>query len=259
MKINFCNPEKSDINSLKELWLLSFDEDKKACDLFFEKCFSTNNTYVAKYNDKIISALYLIKSNFSGHKAHYLCGAATHKDFRKQGIMGSLIEFALNCAEKKGDEYSFLFPANDNLYNYYQNFGYRENCIAYISDFSRNDLLSLQELNFSENNILKQGNDFKNFAVEYYSTYNIKNVKSKNYFALFEENENTAEVFYFEFEKNNLKNMINDILQNTDAEYFRFTHNKIFENAQKIRYGMVKSLDSKITVPKDIYIGITLN
>lgn len=27
--------------------------------------------------------------------------------------------------------------------------------------------------------------------------------------------------------------MINDILQNTDAEYFRFTHNKIFENAQK--------------------------
>ena len=91
------------------------------------------------------------------------------------------------------------------------------------------------------------------------SLSNIKNVKSKNYFALFEENENTAEVFYFEFEKNNLKNMINDILQNTDAEYFRFTHNKIFENAQKIRYGMVKSLDSKITVPKDIYIGITLN
>ena len=117
----------------------------------------------------------------------------------------------------------------------------------------------MQELNFSENNILKQGNGFKNFAVEYYSAYNIKNVKSKNYFALFEENENTAEVFYFEFEKNNLKNMINDILQNTDAEYFRFTHNKIFKNAQKIRYGMVKSLDSKITVPKDIYIGITLN
>ncbi len=53
--------------------------------------------------------------------------------------------------------------------------------------------------------------------------------------------------------------MINDILPNTDAEYFRFTPTKIFENAQKIRYGMVKSLDSKITVPKDIYIGITLN
>ena len=173
--------------------------------------------------------------------------------------MSKLIKYALEDSAKSGDNYSFLFPANDNLYSYYKNFGYRENCIAYISDFPRNDLLSLQELNFSENNILKQDNNFKNFAVEYYSTYNIKNVKSKNYFALFEENENTAEVFYFEFKKNNFKNMIKDILQNTDAEHFRFTHNKIFKNAQKIRYGMVKSLDSKITVPKDIYIGITLN
>lgn len=259
MKIDFCNPEKSDINSLKELWLLSFDEDKKACDLFFEKCFSTNNTYVAKYGEKIISALYLISASFNGQKAHYLCGASTHKDFRKQGIMSKLIKYALEDSAKSGDKYSFLFPANDNLYNYYQNFGYRENCTAYISDFSRNDLLSLQELNFSENNILKQGNDFKNFAVEYYSTYNIKNVKSKNYFALFEENENTAEVFYFEFEKNNLKNMVNDILQNTKAEHFIFTHNRLFNNAQKIRYGMVKPLKSGQAVPTDIYIGITLN
>ena len=242
MEINFCKPDSSDIKSLKKLWLSSFDEEPKAVDLFFDKCFNAKQTYIAKYGEKIISALYLISASFNGQKAHYLCGASTHKDFRKQGIMSKLIKYALEDSAKSGDKYSFLFPANDN-----------------ISDFSRNNLLSLQELNFSENNILKQGNDFKNFAVEYYSTYNIKNVKSKNYFALFEENENTAEVFYFEFEKNNLKNMINDILKNTDAEYFRFTHNKIFENAQKIRYGMVKSLDSKITVPKDIYIGITLN
>jgi predicted acetyltransferase len=208
MEINFCKPDSSDIKSLKKLWLSSFDEEPKAVDLFFGKCFNAKQTYIAKYGEKIISALYLISASFNGQKAHYLCGASTHKDFRKQGIMSKLIKYALEDSAKSGDKYSFLFPANDNLYNYYQNFGYRENCIAYISDFSRNDLLSLQELNFSENNILKQGNDFKNFAVEYYSTYNIKNVKSKNYFALFEENENTAEVFYFEFEKNNLKNMI---------------------------------------------------
>ncbi len=259
MKIDFCNPEKSDINSLKELWLSSFDEDKKACDLFFEKCFSTNNTYVAKYNDKIVSSLYIIESNFSGHKAHYLCGAATHKDFRKQGIMGSLIEFALNCAEKKGDEYSFLFPANDNLYNYYKKFGYKKNCSAFISEFMRDDLISLKELKFNSNNILIQNNDFKKFSAEYYSIYNIKSVGSNNYFALFEENGNTAEVFYFDFKENNFKNMVNDILQNTKAEHFIFTHNRLFNNAQKIRYGMVKPLKSGQAVPTDIYIGITLN
>lgn len=259
MEINFCKPDSSDIKSLKKLWLSSFDEEPKAVDLFFDKCFNAKQTYIAKYGEKIISALYLISASFNGQKAHYLCGASTHKDFRKQGIMGSLIEFALNCAEKKGDEYSFLFPANDNLYNYYKKFGYKENCSAFISEFMRDDLISLEELKFNSNNILIQNNDFKKFSAEYYSIYNIKSVGSNNYFALFEENGNTAEVFYFDFKENNFKNMVNDILQNTKAEHFIFTHNRLFNNAQKIRYGMVKPLKSGQAVPTDIYIGITLN
>lgn len=259
MKINFCNPEKSDINSLKELWLLSFDEDKKACDLFFDKCFNAKQTYIAKYGEKIISALYLISASFNGQKAHYLCGASTHKDFRKQGIMSKLIKYALEDSAKSGDKYSFLFPANDNLYNYYKKFGYKENCSAFISEFMRDDLISLEELRFNSNNILIQNNDFKKFSAEYYSIYNIKSVGSNNYFALFEENGNTAEVFYFDFKENNFKNMVNDILQNTKAEHFIFTHNRLFNNAQKIRYGMVKPLKSGQAVPTDIYIGITLN
>ena len=95
MEINFCKPDSSDIKSLKKLWLSSFDEEPKAVDLFFDKCFNAKQTYIAKHGEKIISALYLISASFNGQKAHYLCGASTHKDFRKQGIMSKLIKYAL--------------------------------------------------------------------------------------------------------------------------------------------------------------------
>lgn len=113
MEINFCKPDSSDIKSLKKLWLSSFDEEPKAVDLFFDKCFNAKQTYIAKHGEKIISALYLISASFNGQKAHYLCGASTHKDFRKQGIMSKLIKYALEDSAKSGDKYSFLFPAND--------------------------------------------------------------------------------------------------------------------------------------------------
>ena len=259
MNINFCNPGESDIDSLRELWIMSFDEDPKACDIFFEKVYKKENTYIAKYNDKIISALYLLDTDFNGQKAHYLCGAATHSDYRKQGVMGNLICFALKSAKEKGDKYSFLFPANNNLYSYYKKFGYQEKCSAYISNFSRDVLVSFPALKYTNNNILKWNNEYKNFAAEYYSTYNIKSVKSMDYFALFEETDNTAEIFYFDCKDNFFKNMTDAILKSTEAEHFVFTHNGIFNNAQKIRYGMVKPLKDGITVPKDIYIGLTLN
>ena len=49
MEINFCKPDNFDIKSLKKLWLSSFDEEPKAVDLFFDKCFNAKQTYIAKY------------------------------------------------------------------------------------------------------------------------------------------------------------------------------------------------------------------
>lgn len=259
MIIDFSQPEKTDINSLKELWLSSFEEKQTAVELFFDRCFNTKQTYVAKYNNKIVSALYLLDTSLNGKKAHYLCGASTHKDFRNKGIMGRLINFALEKSAENGYKYSLLFPANDSLYDYYQKFGYKENCSAYISEFSRNDLISFEELHLIRDNIPDWNNSFKSFSADYYALYDVNSVISQDYFALFEENNNTADIFYFDFKENNFKKLISDILSKTNAEQFSFTHNGIFKSSQKIRYGMVKPLESELTVPTDIYIGITLN
>ncbi len=259
MKINFCHPDNSDITSLKKLWLSAFEEKTNAVDLFFDKCFNTQQAYIAKYSDKIVSALYLIDTSFNGQKAHYLCGASTDANFRNKGIMSKLIEFALENATKNGDKYSFLFPANNKLYSYYSKFGYKSNCNAYISKFSRRDLVSFKELSQNNKNKLIWSNHFKSFSNDYYSLYDVKSIKNDRCFALFEENGNAVDIIYFEFNENYFLDFINELLINTKANTFVFMHNGIFEDAQKIPYGMVKALNKETATPEDVYIGITLS
>ena len=86
MEINFCKPDSSDIKSLKKLWLSSFDEEPKAVDLFFDKCFNAKQTYIAKYGEKIISALYLISASFIGQKAHIFAARQPIKIFASKAL-----------------------------------------------------------------------------------------------------------------------------------------------------------------------------
>lgn len=257
MKIDFSYPDFSDIPNLKKLWLSSFEESPKAVDLFFDKCFIPQRAYIAKYNDKIVSALYLIDTSFNCQKSHYLCGASTDIGFRNKGIMSKLIKFALDDSAKNGDKYSFLLPANNELYSYYSKLDYSSNCIAYYSDFSRYDLKHIEYL--PQSNKLCWNNDFKNFSAEYYTLYGIKTIKSDNYFALLEETDFTVNIIYFECNENHFLDFINELLNKTNADNFVFMHNGIFENAQKVKYGMVKSLGKENATPKNVYIGITLS
>ena len=86
MEINFCKPDSSDIKSLKKLWLSSFDEEPKAVDLFFDKCFNAKQTYIAKHGEKIISALYLISASFNGQKAHFFAVRQPIKMFASKAL-----------------------------------------------------------------------------------------------------------------------------------------------------------------------------
>lgn len=259
MKIDFCHPDISDINSLKKLWLCCFEENPLAADLFFDRCFSVKTAYVAKFNNKIVSALYLINTLINGQQAHYLCGASTHPNFQKRGIMSRLIEFALADSAKKGDKLSFLYPASDSLYSYYSKLGYRAEYSAYVSSFNKEELISLGEINGIYDNVLIWNDDFKRFASQYYAVYNVNSVYNENYFALFTEKNGIADVLYFDFKENYFQSLVNEIIDKTSAEKFVLTHNNIFKNSKRIRSGMVKPLNSEASALKDVYIGITLS
>lgn len=247
------------IDELKNIWLACFDEDARATDLFFEKAIKFSEVYCAKCDEKIVSALYLIGAKLNGKKAHYIFGVATLPEYQGRGIMGNLMEYALNDAKQNGDVYSLLFPASESLYDFYAKFGYKVKCTAKSRIFTRKELEKAEIAENNKDNILLQNNDFTEFASQYYKIYGIKTVRDKNCFALIEESDNQADVFYSSYaDFDSLKRLV---LENTTAEKLVFTgssDDKLYINENSERYGMIKSLDNT-EIPNDVYIGITLN
>lgn len=278
MKFNFEKNNYEYIPLLKKLWLDCFEEKSEAVDLFFERCMDFTSIYTASVEKKPIAMLFLVHSTLNGKKAHYLCSAATQGEYRNLGIMSRLIDFALADSHKNGDIYSLLFPANEKLYSYYERLGYKALCSASRKVFSREELrrfadnrqsnLPLENsYNYEElqrlclkDNFLFQNNKFISFATDYYSLYDCETVKSDNCFALIDEDNGTADVFYSLY--TDFSVLAEKILKNTTAKRFVFTGNpdsEIYNNSINEKYGMIKSLDNNEKIPENTYIGITLS
>lgn len=273
--IEYLLAEKEDIQKLKQLWLLCFDEKEEAVDVFFENCFSASYSYCAKSEKQIVSALFLLPCSIENKKSHYVFAAQTHPDFRNKGIMGQLIKFALNDAYRRGDIFSCLFPANEKLYSYYEHLGYQANCSANKFSFTRKELESISQNkseNFSEFDFVKaqnecfniepviQNKDFFDFAKKYYGVYEVKSLKGKSSFLLYEDGK-IANVIYSMFQNNNFSEVAKLLIENSNAQKFYFTCGyeiKNSHNFEKINYGMIKSLDTKHKNISDVYIGINL-
>lgn len=278
MKLNFEKNHCEYITALKKLWCNVFTEKKEAVDLFFERCADFTSFYTASYEGRPVSMLFLVSAELNGKKSHYLCSAATAYEYRGNGIMGKLIEYALEDAKKNNEDYSLLFPANESLYGFYSRFGYKPLCNAGKAVFSREQLEQiayktqdrllcdsiyeverLQRVTF-KNNFLLQNNKFVSFASDYYAVYGCKTLKSDNCFALVDDKSGTADVFYSLYA--DFPVFAELLLKKTNAERFVFTGKSdkdIFNNSQIENYGMIKSLDNTAEIPENIYIGITLN
>ena len=278
MKLIFEKNNFECIPLLKKLWLDCFEEKSEAVDLFFNRCLDFTSIYTASVESKPVAMLYLVHSTLNGKKAHYLCCAATSIDYRNLGIMGRLIEYATSDSHKNGDVYSLLFPANEKLYGYYKRFGYKPLCTARKSVFTREEMNQFAENNkinltnvnsydYEElqrlclkDNFLLQNNNFISFASAYYSLYDCKIVKSDNSFALVEEENGTAEVFYSIYYS--FCTLAKMLIKNSSAKHFVFTgkaEDRLYKNSKIEKYGMIKSLDNNEKIPENTYIGITLN
>lgn len=278
MKLNFEKNNFECIPLLKKLWLDCFEEKSEAVDLFFSRCLDFTSIYTASIEKKPVAMLHLIHSTLNGKKAHYLCCAATSIDYRNLGIMGRLIEYAMSDSHKNGDAYSLLFPANEKLYGYYKRFGYKPLCTARKSVFTREEMNQFAENNKSnltnvnsydyeelqrlclKDNFLLQNNNFISFASAYYSLYDCKTVKSDNCFALVEEENGTAEVFYSIYDS--FFTLAEMLIKNSSAKHFVFTckaEDRLYKNSKIEKFGMIKSLDNNEKIPENTYIGITLN
>lgn len=102
------------------------DPDDFAAD-FINRFFDKSCRYILK-NDKIVSMLFLLDGslveNGKFSPVLYLYAAATHPEYRGEGLMGELIEKAKTEAENKG-AFILTKPASASLFDYYGRFGFK--------------------------------------------------------------------------------------------------------------------------------------
>jgi len=126
MEIRLSSPKYKE--KMYSLWQSCFGDDGETIDMFFKNSFSYENAVICTDKAEVVSQLFLLPEKLSlGEKeyfAYYIYAAATAESYRKQGIMGSLLEFTSALAADRKADYLFLVPATEKLFDYYEKFGF---------------------------------------------------------------------------------------------------------------------------------------
>lgn len=115
------------------LWKNTFHDSNYYLNLVFDTYFSYDNAFTVYDGKNLIAALLGVEYEFQApderegtkkFKGMYLCGLATHPDYRRKGIMGQLMEDVERIAKARGYIITFLIPADFHLREYYRKKGY---------------------------------------------------------------------------------------------------------------------------------------
>lgn len=118
---------------MMDLWKNTFHDSSRYIQLVFDAYFNPDNAFTVYDGDNLIAALLGVEYAFQSsdregcsiYRGMYLCGLATHPDYRRQGIMGNLMEKAEKSARERGFAMTFLIPADAHLREFYDKKGYR--------------------------------------------------------------------------------------------------------------------------------------
>lgn len=140
--------KQTDIDQLKNIWKIVFGDEDKYINGYFEHVFNPDNSWCYEDNGTLGAMLYTIPCRIritdnEYASAYYFYALATLEKYRKQGIMGQMIEKSTAHIESAGCNNMFLIPANDKLISYYKKYGF---CTTYgINGYTINGDLSLKE------------------------------------------------------------------------------------------------------------------
>lgn len=117
---------------MMELWKETFQDSNRYIELIFDTYFCRENIFVRYDGDLLIASMLCVPYEFQfvsekineKLKGMYLCGLATRPEYRKRGIMKSLMNEAEESIKMRGYDMSFLIPADNHLREYYRKNGY---------------------------------------------------------------------------------------------------------------------------------------
>lgn len=111
----------------RKLWEEIFAEDTpEFLDYYYTVKIKQNEIYVIEDEGEIVAMLHLnpytmrVKNDL--YQTHYIVAVATHKEYRRQGLMAKLMNYAIQVMKDRGELFTFLMPANEA---YYTPFGFQ--------------------------------------------------------------------------------------------------------------------------------------
>lgn len=263
-------PEKKYIPRLRELWHNVFGDEYGYIDLFFDSVYFKSKIFAHFESDKIVSVFYLLdcKIRFENamYDGYYLYAAATDPDFRKKGLMGSLIREGQVFAEKELKDFISLVPGNSQLYDYYAKFGFqsamykcvdeaeRKNSEVFASEPADLEEYLKERFSLTSNAFLWEKDELQ-YVFDCFLYYDVFCKKSSDCFFIEDENDGVIKELLF---ANNKENGLSDIFSLFPEK--TIIHSQYGKN--KIPFGMILPINEKLKrqwSPSDIYMNLALD
>lgn len=121
------NTPKSDILKAEciRLWKTAFSDSDDFIASFIESHYKEENMLYIEQNGKLLSMLHLIPFHLNGMCVAYIYAVATDSNARGKGYATTLMQQAIEKAEKDGYKAVITLPADKGLVGFYSRFGFK--------------------------------------------------------------------------------------------------------------------------------------
>ncbi len=301
--LNLKLSNKRMLPELKKLYQESFCASDSEVDFFFDNKYREENCVVCLLEGKVVSALhmldtFILNSDREKTPAYYFYAAATFPQYRNKGFMRKTIDYANSVAVSKGQEFSFLMPANENLCKFYEKIGYKQFFKTFFVKLNCAELkknvgeckgnfqaataqLNLEKIRFSfynqEGDVFWSEKDI-NFAFKQNEFYNGQNVFTDDGYAICARKDDgcveilelavlnvTEDVYKIKSLKESVFLLLSKVLQNVRAKEYVLRlpcslSDLFYGHGNFKNFGMIKNLSGeKILVNATPYLGLTLD
>lgn len=121
--------QKDDRNAIFNIWRVCFGDTEDYINFFLNNAYEPSSCLVWEEDGSPVAMLHMFyadyKTKSGSFPVQYIYAAATLPEYRRRGIMGRLVESAVNFGAEKGCLFTFLLPANDKLYDFYAELGFK--------------------------------------------------------------------------------------------------------------------------------------
>jgi GNAT superfamily N-acetyltransferase len=135
--------KKEKEKQIRRLWETVFCDSGEFIRLYFKQVYKDENVLAIEEGGKIVSALQMLPYSMTFYGTEipvaYISGACTMPSEQGKGLMGQLLQKAVDRMKQRKAALSILIPSRKNLFNYYRAHGYTEIFEYSLQIYTRNE------------------------------------------------------------------------------------------------------------------------